>query len=293
MARLQAVLAGPLLLVLASIILLPELRPAAASSDVRVLFLTDCTFYSDWQALGDVYSFKKSGQPGKVTRVMCCTPEEKAKYLKERKEMLDLMDTHIAPSFTVHPRTKDIYAAYNKPEAVIDYMDHVDPAEDWMLVLDSDMLIRKPFTYEQFKAKKGLGVGARYDYMIGVNNELAVRHVPEVAPRNDTLAGPIGRRGDMVGGFFFLHKDDLKALSHGWLKYTEDVRFDPEAWHLSGDSYSTHAGDKPWISEMYGYAFGASKANVWHKWDQTSMLYPGYNPSGQPQHRQPAMAAPL
>jgi hypothetical protein len=68
----------------------------------------DCTWYSDWQALGDVYSFKKSGQPGKVTRVMCCTPEEKEKYLAERKEMLELMDTHIAPSFTVHPRTKDV-----------------------------------------------------------------------------------------------------------------------------------------------------------------------------------------
>jgi hypothetical protein len=59
------------------------------------------------------------------------------------------------------------YAAYNKPEAVIDYMEHVTPEEEWMLVLDSDMLIRKPFTYEQFKAKKGVGVGARYDYMIG------------------------------------------------------------------------------------------------------------------------------
>jgi hypothetical protein len=57
-----------------------------------------------------VYSFKKSGQPGKVTRVMCCTPEEKEKYLSERKEMLELMDTHIAPSFTVHPRTKDMCA---------------------------------------------------------------------------------------------------------------------------------------------------------------------------------------
>ena len=34
----------------------------------------------------------------------------------------------------------------------------------------------------------------------GVNNELAMRHVPEVAPRNDTLAGPQGRRGDQVGG---------------------------------------------------------------------------------------------
>lgn len=31
-----------------------------------------------------------------------------------------------------------------------------------------------------------------------------------------------------VGGFFFIHRDDLKRLSPLWLKYTEDVRADPE-----------------------------------------------------------------
>jgi hypothetical protein len=61
-----------------------------------------------------------------------------------------------------------------------------------------------------------------------VNNELADRHIPEIPKRNDTLAGPKGRRSDRVGGFFFIHRDDLKAMSQLWLKYTEDVRADPE-----------------------------------------------------------------
>ena len=25
-----------------------------------------------------------------------------------------------------------------------------------------------------------------------------------------------------------------------------------QAWELTGDAYSTHKGDRPWISEMYG-----------------------------------------
>lgn len=54
-----------------------------------------------------------------------------------------------------------------------------------------------------------------------------------------------------------------------------------QAWHLSGDAYATHKGDKPWISEMYGYAFAAAKSDVWHKWDIHSMIYPGYQPSGE------------
>jgi len=31
-----------------------------------------------------------------------------------------------------------------------------------------------------------------------------------------------------VGGFFFIQRDDLKLMSPLWLKYTEDVRADPE-----------------------------------------------------------------
>lgn len=53
-----------------------------------------------------------------------------------------------------------------------------------------------------------------------------------------------------------------------------------QAWHLSGDLYSKKPGEKPWISEMYGYVFGAAKLNIWHKWDEASMIYPGYMPTG-------------
>lgn len=37
-------------------------------------------------------------------------------------------------------------------------------------------------------------------------------------------------------------------------------------------------GGKPWISEMYGYAFAAAKSNVWHRWDKRTMQYPTYLP---------------
>jgi peptidyl serine alpha-galactosyltransferase len=55
-----------------------------------------------------------------------------------------------------------------------------------------------------------------------------------------------------------------------------------QAWHLSGDVYSTKAGRKPWISEMYGYSFAAAKHNMWHIIDRVSMIYPGYLPTTPP-----------
>ena len=41
-------------------------------------------------------------------------------------------------------------------------------------------------------------MSAFFGYLKGVSNELALKHVPDVLPRNDSLAGPIGRRGDQV-----------------------------------------------------------------------------------------------
>ena len=58
-----------------------------------------------------------------------------------------------------------------------------------------------------------------------------------------------------------------------------------QAYRLSGDVYAIHPGDQPWISEMYGYAFGAANHNVWHKWDTFSMIYPGYEPHGEDRRR--------
>ena len=37
-----------------------------------------------------------------------------------------------------------------------------------------------------------------YGYLKGVNNELADKYLPNVSPRNDSLAGPMGRKSDQV-----------------------------------------------------------------------------------------------
>lgn len=233
MRRRAALRPPPLLHCLAALLAAVALgggRPAVAAgteppTPVRVLFLTDCTMYSNWQALGMQFSFKMSGQPGLVTRVSCCTDEERKTYDEGLKKSVE---TWIAPSMAINPHNQDHYAAYNKPEAVIDYMDNNSPREEYVLVLDSDMILRRPFFVEDLQPRRGLAVGARYTYLIGVNNELATRHIPQVLPRNDTLAGPFGRRADQVGGFFFIHRDDLKRMSHDWLKFSEAVRFDDQ-----------------------------------------------------------------
>ena len=58
-------------------------------------------------------------------------------------------------------------------------------------------------------------------------NELAMRHVPQVKPREDNLAGPPGRRGDQVGGFTLMSTKDLEKVAPMWLSFTTAVRNDP------------------------------------------------------------------
>lgn len=174
---------------------------------------------------GLVYSHRKSGQPGALTRVMSCTPEEWDALTEEQR---NIVPTHVAPSYTKHPRTGDVYSAYNKPVAVIDWLARNDVKEEYVLIIDADMIMRQPFIPEAVGAMPGRAVAAFFGYMKGVNNRLAMKHIPDVTPRNDTLAGPRGRRSDQVGGFTLMHTEDLKRVAPLWLKYTEDVRFDPD-----------------------------------------------------------------
>ena len=98
---------------------------------------------------------------------------------------------------------------------------------------------------------------------------MALRHIAEVKPKEDTLAGPFGRRSDQVktharmppgvlefihvacavlrtpwlpdglpimlgialqvSGFALMTTHDAKRVAQYWLKYTEDVRNDDQA----------------------------------------------------------------
>ena len=78
------------------------------------------------------------------------------------------------------------------------HMQDVEPEEDYILVIDADMIMRAPFIPERLGVRPGWAISAYFGYLKGVSNELALRHVPHVLPRNDTKAGPVGRRGDQV-----------------------------------------------------------------------------------------------
>ncbi|KAL7105501.1 hypothetical protein ACP275_07G049500 [Erythranthe tilingii] len=225
---------------------------------IHTLFSTECTPYFDWQTVGLVHSFHKSGQPGEITRLLSCTDEDLNSYKGH-----DLAPTHYVPSMSRHPLTGDWYPAINKPAAVLHWMNHVKTDAEYIVILDADMIMRGPITPWEFNADKGRPVSTPYDYLIGCDNELAKAHTrhPEAC--------------DKVGGVIIMHIRDLKRFSLLWLHKTEEVRADVGHWSkdITGDIYE--AG---WISEMYGYSFAAAEMNLRHVISKDMLIYPGYNP---------------
>jgi hypothetical protein len=67
-----------------------------------------------------------------------------------------------------------------------------------------------------------------------VHNDLALRNAPEIAPRNDELAGPKGRRGDVVGAPYFMSVADARRVAPLWHRFTVKVRNDSKVGPAPG-----------------------------------------------------------
>ncbi|KAK7373429.1 hypothetical protein VNO80_06836 [Phaseolus coccineus] len=225
---------------------------------IHTVFSTECTPYFDWQTVGLMHSFRLSGQPGNISRLLSCSDADLKLYKGH-----NLAPTHYVPSMSQHPLTGDWYPAINKPAAVLHWLNHANIEAEFIVILDADMIMRGPITPWEFKAARGTPVSTPYDYLIGCDNELAKLHTshPEAC--------------DKVGGVIIMHIDDLRKFALLWLHKTEEVRADRAhyARNITGDIY-----ESGWISEMYGYSFGAAELKLRHTINREIMLYPGYVP---------------
>jgi len=139
-----------------------------------------------------------------------------------------------------------------------------------VIILDADMIIRRPMTAELVEVEVGRPVSAYYGYLKGVFPENYMK-VKERVKNVD--------KAQQVGGFSVMALEDLKKVAPLWLKWTEEVRQDPESWGNTGDIYNSNGkAGPPWIAEMYGYVFACAEVGLNFKVSDKFMLYPGYQP---------------
>ena len=243
---------------------------AHGSANLHTVFTSECNNKQfDWFTVGVYESFRTSGMQGSITRLLACTPEDLAKY-----QGLDLGPTFVHPNYRHNPLNGDTSASYNKPASVMHFSREANFTEEFVLFIDADMLLTRPIDPVALGAKKGTVVSEYVPYMVGTSNEMAANFLPEYAVP----------RAKPVGWYHIFHRDDLKRIAPLWLEYCGRVRMEPQRyWSINGsipqnvstgDAY-VKFGHAPWISEMYGYAFGAAMAGVQHVITHGNVRYPG------------------
>lgn len=238
---------------------------------VHTVFSTECSPYFDWQSIGVAHTHRLVGQPGPITRLSACPPER-----RDATRDAQIMPTHYHASWEAHPTNNDTYSAYNMAASVVDWMEHATIREEFVVYMDGDMTFRRPIDPAALGVRRGVAVGARYDYLYGLSNGII-----------DNFGVPNSSLAPHVGGVYILHVDDLRALSARWLHWTERFRTEPHRYWAdagnpeaaardlpTGDVYVAR-GSAPWISAMYGYSFAAAELRIRHLLPDDLMLYAG------------------
>lgn len=197
---------------------------------VHTVFSVDGSLYHRWQADLLAYSHWKAGQTGPLTQLWCAWGEP---------PIFDGQTFQTMP-YSPHPVSGDSYLPYNKPMALLTWLEDAPPAEEAVLLLDPDCIFIAPC---DLSAIRGEPVSQPIGYMDPASNaELVKRHGCK----------PTSVQG--IGIPTLIHRDDLVALTPLWVEITEAIRTDPVSRQLAG-----------WTAEMWAYIFAAARLGLRHQ----------------------------
>ena len=86
--------------------------------------------------------------------------------------------------------------------------------EEYIVLLDTDMLLRAPLDPLALGARRGVVVSAEYNYLVGTNAAFAGRFL-------EPHELPLLTR---CGGFHIFHKEDIRRIAPLWIEFTRRVR---------------------------------------------------------------------
>lgn len=96
---------------------------------------------------------------------------------------------------------------------------------EYVLVLEPDMLLRRPINCLELGVRPGVVVSAPYSYLSGTSNGMAANFIDKEA----------AERVEGVGGFHCFHIDDLRKVAPRWLELTKAIRKNPQHyWRIDG-----------------------------------------------------------
>lgn len=197
---------------------------------VHTIFSVDGSLYQRWQADLLAHSHWKAHQPGSLTQLWSSWSQPPA--FEGR--------TFQTIPYSPHPISGDSYPPYNKPMAILTWLQEASPAEEVVLLLDPDCIFIAPC---DLPVKRGAPVAQPISYLDpAYNMELVKRHGCKL----ESVQG--------IGIPMLIHRDDLAVLAPLWVEMTEVIRDDPISRRLAG-----------WTAEMWAYIFAAGQLGLRHQ----------------------------
>ena len=120
----------------------------SSSTNVHIVFSTDCSGYQHYQSIVNYYSIRRSGHLGPITRIVsgCSNPSQRNDIMTEF-EAIDptrqSLRLHFSPSFALKGKH---YKYSNKPGGLFHWMNQTTIEEAVIALIDPDMMLLRPIT---------------------------------------------------------------------------------------------------------------------------------------------------
>lgn len=205
-----------------------SLKLRDTTSSVHYIYTIGCDDYQLYQSVGLDYSWRASGNRGKLTRIVGGCKDS------ERAELLHHSPLRDDPDFAVYlvekdlsrvPATGEVYPARARPYAIMLWLNETRPQADAVAILDPDFVFARPLHEHPDFSK------VRPGRMFAQNYELGTIWVPTFGEQfGEEL--PEGARADPVqigdrystGPPWVLATSDLQAMLPDWGRYTDGQR---------------------------------------------------------------------
>ncbi|MCZ6799604.1 MAG: hypothetical protein O7F12_03870 [Nitrospirae bacterium] len=210
---------------------------------IYTVFSTTDSPYMNWQSDLLEYSWKETGQPGQLIRLVASSERDSLPVHRHAEVVATW-------PWEIHPLTGDHYVIYNKPASLSQWFAR-ENLEGTILFIDPDCVFRAPITRE---VSVGHPVGQTW---IGFRQE-GCYYPPSHGPAFELIARFSKKNRDLVQGVMIptlIHSTDLKMILPRWLELTALIRRDVR-----------NSGGQPlWESDMFGYVIAAAEYGLVHE----------------------------
>ncbi len=153
------------------------------SVPLHIVFSAECNPLFDWHSVGLFHSFGAARQHGNMTRLLACSEKELGSYPRTNLAIgSGVGNTFVHRNMRNDPLVDEVgYPSYNKPYSVMAWLEQTHVAEDYVLMMDSDMLLREPLDPVALGVARGRVVSAEYTYLVGTepSRGFAERFIPK------------------------------------------------------------------------------------------------------------------